>query len=48
MAGFHSFLEGLHIGPDVAQHRRNDISLHVSQGYTGAVRHATLALFRLD
>lgn len=48
MAGFHSFLEVLHIVPAVAQPQRNDIFLHVSQGYTRAVRHATLALFRLD
>lgn len=48
VAGFHSFLEVLHIVPAAAQPRCNDISLHVSQGYTRAVRHATLALFRLD
>lgn len=48
MAGFHSFLEVLHIAPAIAESPRNDISLHVSQSYTRAVRHATLALFRLD
>ncbi len=48
MAGFHSFLVVLHIAPAVAEPPCNDISLHVSQGYIRAVRHATLALFRLD